>query len=106
MFYFPVLVPENSVFITGYTSNGSTRKLFGNVHKTVYVSRSPCLEPGDAKIVHVIGSRPKNMSTGDWELLCSYDFGMIIFPKSRLSAPLPCMIAGMGLLLNSCSFFE
>lgn len=33
------------------------------------------------------------MSTDDWELLCSYDFGMIIFPKSRLSAPLPCMIA-------------
>mmetsp|Transcript_3925 Transcript_3925/g.7017 ORF Transcript_3925/g.7017 Transcript_3925/m.7017 type:complete len:183 (+) Transcript_3925:2-550(+) len=34
------------------------------------------------------------MSTDDWNLLCSYDFGTIIFPKSRLSAPLPCMIAG------------
>merc|ERR1712238_131548 len=86
-------LPENRVFITGYTSSGDCRELFGKVHKKVYVSRSPCLEPGDAKLVSVIGSKPKRMSSDDWKLLCSYDFGTIIFPKSKLSAPLPCVIA-------------
>jgi len=35
------------------------------------------------------------MSTAEWGLLCSYGFGMVIFPqsKSKLSTPLPCVIA-------------
>ena len=67
------------------------------MHKKVFLSRSPALEPTDAKLVAVIGSKPKDMCKADWDLLCSYRFGTIIFPrlksKSKQSAPLACMIA-------------
>jgi len=87
-------LPENKVFIAGYTTDSDNkRQLFGKVHKKVYISRSPCMEPGDAKIVSVVGSKPKDMSVADWNLLCSYRFGTIIFSQSRESAPLPCVIA-------------
>jgi len=91
-------LPKNKVFISGYTSNSNNRReLFGEVHSKIYVSRSPCMEPSDAKIVSVVGRKPKDMSTDDWKLLCSYEFGTIIFPKSSNSTPLPCVIAGMGI---------
>lgn len=88
-------IPANKVFISGYTSDGNNRELFGKVHKRVYVSRSPCLEPDDAKMLSVVGSKPKEMTAEDWRMLCSYGFGTIIFPKPRHShsVPLPCMIA-------------
>jgi len=87
-------LPENKVFISGYTTDGdNNRQLFGKVHKKIYISRSPCMEPEDAKLISVVGSKPTNMSKDEWELLCSYRFGTIIFSQSRLSVPLPCVIA-------------
>ncbi len=93
-------LPPKTVFIPGYTTdNDNRRALFGKVHTKVYLSRSPCLEPTDAKLVSVIGSKPKQMSNDDWEVLCSYRFGTIIFPRSKEgSTPLPCVIAGMNIL--------
>ena len=90
-------LPENKIFISGFVSTSDNkRELFGKVYKKVYVSRSPCLEPGDAKIVSVVGSKPKEMSIEEWRMLCGYDFGTIIFPKpGQDSVPLPCVIAGM-----------
>lgn len=87
-------LPEQKVFITGYvSSDGRRRELFGKVIKKVFLSRSPCLEPGDAKMVSVVGRKPAGMRDESWDLLCSYDFGTIIFPRSRLYGPLPCVIA-------------
>jgi len=87
-------LPEHKVFISGYiSSSDNSRELFGKVHKKVYLSRSPCLEPSDAKLVSVVGTKPKGMDDDDWKLLCSYKFGTIIFPKSTLFDPLPCLIA-------------
>lgn len=65
------------------------------MHKKVFLSRSPALEPTDAKLISVVGSKPKDMCQADWDLLCSYGFGTIIFPrlKSKLSAPLASIIA-------------
>lgn len=90
-------LPPNKVFITGYVSGGGNkRELFGKVHKKVFVSRAPALEPGDAKLLSVVGTKPKGMSSDDWSMLSGYGFGMIIFPKSGTkSTPLPCVIAGM-----------
>ncbi len=90
-------LPQKKVFICGYTTDSNnSRALFGKVHTKVYLSRSPSLEPTDAKLVSVVGSKPKEMSKDDWDLLCSYRFGTIIFPRSKEgSTPLPCMIAGM-----------
>jgi hypothetical protein len=84
------------VFISGYTrDNNDKRALFGKVHPRVYLSRSPSLEPTDAKLVPVIRSKPKEMSGDDWNVLCSYQFGTIIFPQSKEgSTPLPIVIAG------------
>jgi hypothetical protein len=56
------------------------------------------LEPTDAKLVTVVGSKPKEMSEDDWDMLCSYGFGTIIFPRSKKKAtPLPRVIAGMNI---------
>lgn len=87
-------LPANKVFISGYTTNSSnSRVLFGRAHSRVFLSRSPCLKPTDAKLVSVIGSKPKKMSELHWNELCSYGFGTIIFPLSQ-TIPLPSIIAG------------
>ncbi len=101
-------LPPKTVFISGYTTdNDNSRALFGKVHTMLYLSRSPCLEPTDAKLVPVIGSKPKEMSKNDWNMLCSYRFGTIIFPRSKEgSTPLPCVIAGMIFPDHSLSFYN
>ena len=92
-------LPRKTVFISGYTKDSdNNRAMFGKVHTKVYLSRSPSLEPTDAKLVSVVGSKPKEMSEDDWDMLCSYGFGTIIFPRSKNgSTPLPCVIAGMNI---------
>lgn len=101
-------LPPKKVFISGYTTdNDNVRALFGKVHPNVYLSRSPCLEPTDAKLVSVVASKPKEMSKDDWDMLCSYRFGTIIFPRSREgSPPLPCVIAGMNFQDHSMSLYN
>lgn len=86
-------LPQNKVFITGYTKDSNNnRVLFGKAHKEVFLSRSPCLAPTDAKMVSVVSSKPDEMCMDDWNMLCSYGFGTIIFPQSLKS--LACIIAG------------
>ena len=89
-------IPENKVFISGYVPHNGCREPFGKAHKTVYLSRSPCLEPGDAKLVDVLGSKAKGMTSSDWSMLCGYEFGTLVFPRPRdsRSKHLACMIAG------------
>jgi hypothetical protein len=90
-------LPMNKVFISGYTTNvDKERVLFGKAHPKVFLSRSPCLEPTDAKLLNVVGSKPREMSTDDWNMLCSYGYGTIIFPLSR-PVSLPSIIAGKKL---------
>ena len=94
-------LPENQVFICGYTNDKNNRRaLFGDAHPKIFLSRSPCLEPTDAKIVSVVGSKPHAMCMNDWDLLCGYKFGTVIFPQS-LSIPLVTIIAG-----RKCSEFD
>lgn len=86
------------MFISGYTTNvNKERVLFGKAHPKVFLSRSPCLEPTDAKLLNVVGSKPREMSTDDWNMLCSYGYGSVIFPQSR-SDPLATIIAGKKFL--------
>ena len=89
-------LPENKLFIPGYINNGAGgRELFGKIHRKIFLSRSPSVAPEDAKLVSVVGSKPREMSAEDWSQLCSYEFGTIVFPKARRgSVPLPCIIAG------------
>ncbi|KAL7552434.1 hypothetical protein ACHAWF_015675 [Thalassiosira exigua] len=86
-------LPKNKVFITGYVSGShKQRELFGKVHKRVFISRSPSMQPDDAKLISVIGNKPKNMSVEEWNFLGRYDFGTVIFPRQEHS--LPSLIAG------------
>lgn len=86
-------LPENKVFISGYTTDASNNRVpFGEAHSRIFLSRSPCLAPTDAKMVSVVGSKPEEMSMDDWNILCSYGFGTIIFPQSLVS--MACIIAG------------
>jgi hypothetical protein len=95
-------LPENKVFISGYTTDASNKRvLFGEAHSRIFLSRSPCLAPSDAKMVSVVGSKPEEMSMDDWNILCSYDFGTIIFPQSLVS--MTCVIAGES--FNPFCFF-
>ena len=97
-------LPKNQVFISGYTTNvNKERVLFGKAHSKVFLSRSPCLEPTDAKLLNVVGSKPREMSTDDWNMLCSYGYGTIIFPQSR-SVPLANVIAGKKLSDYMCCY--
>ncbi|KAL7543918.1 hypothetical protein ACHAXR_013297 [Thalassiosira sp. AJA248-18] len=89
-------LPEDKVFISGYTSNQSNeRVIFGSCFKQVYVSRSPAVAPEDAKILSVVGEKTDDMSEDDWDQLCSYDWGTIVFgaPRTSSSVPLPNIIA-------------
>ena len=84
------------MFISGRTMNKSNneRDLFGRVFDKVLCSRSPAMVPEDFKILSVLGEKPEDMSDGEWDLLCSYKFGTIIFGTPRTSStPLPCIIA-------------
>ncbi|KAL7447692.1 hypothetical protein ACHAXS_000072, partial [Conticribra weissflogii] len=87
-------IPEGKCFIPGYTNNNDgQRVLFGKCFPKVYVSRSPCLTPSDAKLLSVIGTKPSTMNADEWDELCSFEFGSIIFGLPEKYAPLPCMIA-------------
>ena len=83
------------VFISGWTNDSNNKRvLFGSVFSEVYVSRSPAVAPEDAKLLSVLGEKPNGMSDGDWNMLCSYKWGTIIFGTPRRSSPpLPCIIA-------------
>eukprot|EP00804_Cyclotella_cryptica_P029472 CCRYP_011281-RE/>CCRYP_011281-RE protein AED:0.21 eAED:0.21 QI:965/1/1/1/0.88/0.84/19/194/1883 len=93
-------IPYGEVFIPGYARNSkanNARDIFGSCLKygKVFISRSPCLEPTDAKILSVLKRKPNGMSAKDWESLCAYKFGTVIFglPKSKDDTPIPCLIA-------------
>jgi hypothetical protein len=78
------LLPEDTVYLTGITPEGLRK---------VLVTRSPCLEPSDAKVLKVVSSKPSRMPQESWKQLCGYSFGHIIFPVPKASAvPLPTIV--------------
>lgn len=76
-------IPEGAVFIPGCT--------IAVTH--VFVTRSPCPLPEDARLLPVVTSRPREMSRKDWAFLQSFSFGSIIFSTAGVSASLPSMCA-------------
>jgi hypothetical protein len=90
-------LPADTVFVTGYSSDdASERQHFAKNSKKLFVTRSPCVEPSDGKMLRVVSSKPKLMKKDTWEWLCVFPFGHIIFSKPKeFSAPLP-MLVGEG----------
>lgn len=99
------MLPSGHIFITGYVGGADEEKeerhVFGAIHNEVFVTRSPCLEPSDAKLLPVVGSKPTDMTMDAWEFLCSLLFGHIIFaaPKDKDDATLPYLV-GEGELVD------
>eukprot|EP00934_Nitzschia_sp_Nitz4_P008830 Nitzschia sp. Nitz4//scaffold63_size106090//64408//66450//NITZ4_004396-RA/size106090-processed-gene-0.146-mRNA-1//-1//CDS//3329555993//8820//frame0 len=86
-------LPENTIFITGYTSDRNGNRVhMSELYPEIFISRSPCLEPTDAKLLKVVNHKPYEMSTETWEWLRSMKFGHVLFsvPRDRENAvPLP-----------------
>ena len=59
-------LPKDTVFIPGIGS-----ALSGN---DVFLTRSPCIEPSDGRLVPVTTKRPSRLSANDWKWLNSTSF--------------------------------
>lgn len=82
-------LPEGTVFVPGLG-----RESRGN-HDKVFITRSPCVESSDGRLVPVVDKRPRTMSRSDWEWINTFSFGIVIFGSFQDKAtPLPELIAG------------
>jgi len=94
------LIPADCIFIPGFVKDigdDNMRRMFCSVHKEVFVTRSPCMEPSDAKIIKVLSLRPEAMPQESWDFLCNLRFGHIVFPTAGDSASNPlCFQVGEG----------
>jgi RNA dependent RNA polymerase len=81
-------LPEGTVFVTGM---GVGR----NSVKKVYMTRCPCTEVGDGKLVERVHEKPLTMETEYWNFLKSLHFGVVIFanPQKENGLPLPPQIS-------------
>ena len=90
------MLPEGTIFIPGYYTNSENeRVLFSSHLERIFVTRSPCLEPSDCKMLPLVGTKPTDMPEDDWKWLCNKPFGTIIFsrPRDRINAaPLPALV--------------
>jgi len=82
-------IPEGHVFITGL----GLRK---QEVTQVFITRSPCMEASDAKVLPNITTKPDEISSADWKFLQGLPFGAIIFgnPSRCEEMTLPESIAG------------
>lgn len=76
-------LPPGSVFVPGLDHSGD-----------IFITRSPCLEAADARMVPVVSSKPPNMSDENWAFLQSLSFGSVVFANPKPGeTPMPVMIA-------------
>ena len=81
-------LPPGKVFISGYVGDKrGVRRLFGEMHNKVFLSRSPALVPSDAKLLEVVRSKPPQMTSDNWKHLCSLRFGIVVFPRPLEGMP-------------------
>ncbi|KAL7536707.1 hypothetical protein ACHAXR_007348 [Thalassiosira sp. AJA248-18] len=81
------LLPPNSVFLTG--TNAADFEL-----DQLIVTRSPCMEAEDIRVINVVTTKPDRMGDDEWEWLQSLSFGALIFANPQPgNRPLPELIA-------------
>lgn len=90
-------LPQGTIFLPGYTSDVTNRRvLFGECHNEVFITRAPCMEGEDGKLLKVVGTKPHEMSISEWDFLCGYPFGQVVFSKVDAKfKPLPTVV-GQG----------
>jgi hypothetical protein len=79
-------LPPNTVFMTGQRGSLGVEELF--------VTRSPCLEPRDGRLIRLVTTKPAGMTVEDWDWLHSLHFGALVFANpNKGQRPLPELIA-------------
>lgn len=79
-------LPPNSIFVTGMN---------GFELDELFVTRSPCMEAKDGRVIKVVRTKPDEMANDDWDFLQSLTFGALIFGDPRPGhRSLPELIAG------------
>ncbi|KAI2496317.1 RNA-dependent RNA polymerase [Fragilaria crotonensis] len=84
-------LPAGSIFVTGVGVGYDTAN---NKHQ-MFITRCPCTEPSDVKVLPVVSHKPASMPVEDWKHLCSISFGLVIFatPNGAAGCSLPESIA-------------
>jgi hypothetical protein len=79
-------LPSNTVFVTGMS---------GVEVDEIFVTRSPCMEAEDGRVIEVVKTKPDDMESAEWEFLQSLTFGALIFGNPRPGdRAMPELIAG------------
>jgi hypothetical protein len=79
-------LPSNTVFVTGMS---------GVEVDEIFVTRSPCMEAEDGRVIKVVRTKPDDMESAEWEFLQSLSFGALIFGNPRPGdRAMPELIAG------------
>jgi hypothetical protein len=82
-------IPSGHVFVTGSNSMSSLAR-----RDNIFVTRFPCVEASDGRMLPILQTKPSNMCEGDWDFLSSLQFGAILFADSLPGCvPLPATIA-------------
>ena len=84
-------LPEGSVFVTGVGVGYDT----SDDQHQMFITRCPCTELSDGKLLPVVSHKPAAMKRDDWKHLCSIHFGLVIFatPTTPHGRSLPEQIA-------------
>ncbi len=78
-------LPSNTVFVTG---------MKGVEMDKLFVTRSPCMERKDGRVLRVVTKKPDSMTSDEWEWLQNLSFGALIFANPKPGdRPLPELIA-------------
>jgi len=79
-------LPSNTVFVTGMS---------GVKVDEIFVTRSPCMEAEDGRVIKVLRTKPDDMENTEWKFLQSLNFGALIFGDPRPGdRAMPELIAG------------
>ena len=83
-------LPANKIFVPGLAEHIESLE-----KKQVYITRSPCLEPDDGRLIGFVYEKPKRMSEEDWNFINNLPFGSVIFgpPATGAEKAMPETIA-------------
>ena len=80
-------LPPDTVFITG------CRYFQPSCPPRVFMTRSPCVLVEHGRMVRTVSTRPKHMTSAQWNWLWDLPFGAVIFSTAGNGVPLPLTIA-------------
>lgn len=81
-------LPRGHVFVPGMGKEHGKRG-------RIFITRSPCIEPSDGRMVPICNTKPRRMPNVMWEWLTRFPFGIVFFGGPRVhSEPLPVLLGG------------